>query len=628
MKSSALIIISLLFTVLLLPSYTFAKNKYSSKNQSIQCVTVPKDASGRNALDCQNPNAKCSGKGVAGHRMKLTQTGLTQKTNVYILGCIGTDGGEMICTTGNQKADDDIYGDWVDKNNTLTLQRPSENLAKLTGPKIGFKFNGLYKNGETLMDPPSPFLPEGRNLTKSGEWYEWEDYTPKELPRKWLTYQWIAPVSTAPVGKGGGNQQGTFDFMVKTTLRDCASIAWDPYGRLFDASTLEPVGNTQITLQINKGGVFSAMTPADLLGGNLINPQQVYEDGAFSFIVPDGDYKLLPTLPYVTDLAKIDPNYKKAYSEIYAGEVIQQRGAIQHRDIAIQTQNTNTNPQMIGFFYSTDPNGKADFEGRLSHPLTKINVKTAKVSTLHPTSKVPYRTIQTFQADKQGAFKFSVDQNKFEKTGSYTEIIAGIELVKVNLRTSEESSASSRTVALEPIPQYLEGYAYNSVGTVLPNATVGVYLSSGVSPSVEVITDENGLFKINTESLPGVLYNLRYTTKTGVTFVVKPSTFLAQNQQYYIQNRINPYTGNYKSGALAPTGGPDESKKSQGKEPGTSFQSSGKRENQKGENNQIQNNQMSSQIYILIIILVLLLGGVVGVVVYLKKKRTQSPEFM
>ena len=124
---------------------------------------------------------------------------------------------------------------------------------------------------------------------------------------------------------------------------------------------------------------------------------------------------------------------------------------------------------------------ESSLDGVVSHPLTILNIKTAKISTVYPTSKIPYRTIQTFQADKMGKFKFSVDQNKFEKTGSYTEIIAGIELVKVDLRTSEKTESVSN-MALEPIPQYLEGYAYNSAGTVLTNVTVGVYVSSSVGP--------------------------------------------------------------------------------------------------------------------------------------------------
>ncbi|MBI4973639.1 hypothetical protein HZC27_03455 [Candidatus Roizmanbacteria bacterium] len=615
MKKLPLFFMPALFILFFLPSYSYAKNKYAEKSQQWKCLTVP--AVGKKAIDCRFDEAGCSKEGVAGHRIKLTQTGLTPNKDVYVIGCIGTSTGNLLCTTGNKDADDAVYGDWEGGK----LKTSAPNLKNLmSDPDIKYEFQGLYKNGTTRMEPPSPFKPVGTALTSQKEWYEWQDYTPKEMNRKWLTFQWGDPTTAAPVGKGGGNQQGTFSFNFLNTSKDCASIAWDPYGRLFDSSTLEPIDNTQITLQINKGGVFSAMTSADLLGGNLINPQQVYEDGAFSFIVPDGDYKLLPTLPYVTDLAKIDPNYKKAYSEIYAGEVIQQRGAIQHRDIAIATQNTNTTPKAISFFYDATPYGTIALDGTVSHPLTKINVKTAKVSTVHPSSKIPYRTIQTAQADKMGKFNFTVDQNKFEKTGSYTEIIAGIELVKVDLRTGTESSASSQTVALEPIPQYLEGYAYNSMGTVLPNTTVGVYLSSGVSSVAEVITDENGLFKITTDSLPSSTYNLRYTTKTGVTFVVKPSTFLAQNQQYYAQNKLSPYVGRYIGGTVAPTGDPINKVTSQNK--GANIQSSEKQEDQKMTNKQIQNNQIPSQTLVLVLILVLLLGGVVGVVIYLKKKKT------
>lgn len=623
MKNRILFFLLLLSSFFLFPSNAVAENKYPIKAQEWKCLKVPKDASGR-PIDCSVPAAGCSKvetpNRVSGHRVKLTQSGLTPTADVYIVGCIATEDGNEICTTGNQEKDNDVYGDWKDE----TLRTRSTKLESLVA-NFGYKFEGLFKNGITEIDLSKALEPVLTGLI-SPNWYEWQDYTPRMQKRKWLTFQWIDPPPPAPVGQGGGQKLGTFDFSFNSVVVDCASIAWDPYGRLFDASTLEPIGNTQITLQINKGGIFSAMTPADLLGGNLINPQQVYEDGAFSFIVPDGDYKLLPILSYVTDLAKIDPNYKKAYSEIYAGEVIQQRGAIQQRDIAIVTQNTNTVPKAISFFYNVTPYGTIILDGTVSHPLTKINVKTAKISALRPTSKIPHRTIQTFQTDKMGEFKFSVDQNKFEKTGSYTEIIAGIELVKVDLRTAEESSASSQTVALEPIPQYLEGYAYNAAGTILPNTTVGVYISSGVSPYTEVITDENGLFKITTELLPSSMYNLRYTTKTGITFVVKPSTFLAQNQQYYVQNRLSPYVGNYKGGILAPTGGPNEEKTSQGK--AANVQSSEKQESQKGGNDQVPSKQISMQAFVLIIILILLLGGVVGVVIYIKKKRTQRPELM
>lgn len=610
MKNHALFFLLFLMSVFLFPPFLHAENKYPKKTLAWKCLTVPTDPTKRKAIDCRFKEAGCSGEGVAGHRMKLTQSGLAAGIDVYVVGCVAGDNGTPLCTTGDQKADDDVYGDWKDG----ILRAPSTNLGRLVDD-FEYKFEGLYKNGKARMEPPSPFTPVGTSLAGQGGWYEWQDYTPRELMRKWLTFQWVEQ-SKAPVGAGGGNQQGTFSFAY--IFSSCASIAWDPYGRLFDSQTLEPISGTQVTLQIKKGDLFAMMTPADILGGNLINPQRVYEDGAFSFMVPDGDYKLLPVLPYVTDLAKIDPNYKKAYSEIYAGEVIQQRGAIQHRDIAIATQNTNTLPKVISFFYDATPYGSVVLDGTVSHPLTKINVKTAKVSTLHPLSKIPYRTVQTSQADKIGRFNFSVDQNKFEKTGSYTEIIAGIELVKVNLRTGEESSSSSKVVALEPIPQYLEGYAYNSAGTVLPNATVGVYLSSIAGPYAEVSTDENGLFKIASDFLPSSSYNLRYTAKTGAVSVVKPFTFLAQNQQYYAQNRINPYVGSYNSGTVSPTGGSNERTSFQKKN--TNIQSSGKPEAWKMENKATSSTSIPAQVFILITILMLLLGGVMGVIVYLKRK--------
>lgn len=599
----------LLWIFLSIPYSVLAKPKFPEKKSEWRCIQVPKDANG-NVLDCANPAAGCSGKGVPGHRVKLTSSGLSTGVRTYIVGCIGTEDGNENCTTGNQTADNDLYGDWVDNQ---TLNKPATKLADLT--KIyEYSFQGLFDKG--INEVNNPLLV---NST-----YEWQDYTPTSHNRKWLTFQWVDPPPPAPLGGGPGQKQGTFDFESAISGKDCASIAWDPYGRVFDAGTLEPLVGAEVTLQIKKGDMFSTMTRNDLLGGSLINPQRVYSDGIFNFVVPDGDYKLVSSPVFITDLALINPNYIKAYSQIYAGEILMQRGEIQHRDIAIATQNTNNPPKMISFFYEVTPYGRISLDGVVSHPLTILNIKTAKISTVYPTSKIPYRTIQTFQADKMGKFKFSVDQNKFEKTGSYTEIIAGIELVKVDLRTSEKTESVSN-IALEPIPQYLEGYAYNSAGTVLTNVTVGVYVSSSVGPYTEVTTDENGFFKITTEFLPSSMYNIRYTTKTGVTFVIKPSTFLAQNQQYYIQQRLNPYVGKYIGGPVAPTGMTTQEVALQvqrEKDVETNVLKQREKDATQAKQSELaQNNQAVTQVLTLILILVLLLGGVVGVVVYLKKRK-------
>src|SRR3989337_1896774 len=108
MKNRILFFLLFFSSVLLFPPHTLAENKYPLKTQAWKCLKVPKDASGK-PIDCSNNSAGCSGAGVTGHRVKLTQSGLSPTADVYIVGCIATDEGNGICTTGNQKADDVLY---------------------------------------------------------------------------------------------------------------------------------------------------------------------------------------------------------------------------------------------------------------------------------------------------------------------------------------------------------------------------------------------------------------------------------------------------------------------------------------------------------------------------------------
>lgn len=506
---------------------------------------------------CLKPVKALSGKGDPHFRQTL-QTGDVKPlalSKTYIIECIATDGGQT-CTTGNSALDLDanVYA----KDNYSALKNG-----------IGYKFVGMYKADGTTAEPNPVTSAADGDLGN----IEWEAQSAHHL-RKFLAMNLWDP-ATAAVGEQGGQQQGTFNF--DTAEKNCVSISWDPYGRVFDAGTLEPVSGAKVTLMLKKNDAYVPMTTNDLVGGNLINPQVVGADGAFSFVVPDGDYKLVTVPAPVTALTAIDANYTKAYSDIYpagTGEEIHQAGAIQHRDVAVPTQNTNATPKLMEYFYQTTPDGMISLEGSTSHPLTKILVKTSKIMAADPTAKVPYRTVGTFQADKNGKFSIKVDQNKFEKTAEYTEIFSAVELVKVDLRQPASRSlidhvlgfvkgfvkpvqaAESATIPFEPIPQYLEGYAYDASGKVLPNAKVGVFMDMSNAAYSQVTADAKGFFKLTSEHLPGYPFELRYTTAAGTIIKVKPSVFLAENQKYLVEQKINPYVGRDATNNIAPTAGP------------------------------------------------------------------------
>ncbi len=489
---------------------------------------------------CLKPVKALSGKGNAAFR----QTLLTEDTKpipnaeTYIVECLATANGQ-VCTTGKAASDQIVYK----KDNT-----------KISG----YSFTGLYKADGTSPQV-NPMTSDGTGDLGN---IEWESHS-AHMNRKFLAMNYWTPVTTQ-TGTAGGQQQGTFSF--EQADKKCITISWDPYGRVFDSQTLEPISGASVTLLFNKNGTYVPMTTSDVVGGNLINPQITKEDGQFSFVVPDGSYKLVTVPTSVKDISLVDTNYTKAYADLYpiqTGEVIEQKGVIQHRDIAAVTAITVQPPKMMSYFYEVLPSGVLSIEGTVSHPLTTINAKSVKVLASDPTVKTPYRTIATTQADKWGNFDLEIDQNTLEKTPEYIEIFSDVEMVKTPLKVAVKSNDLFHTIAallqkiiptvsaqtpgvttlhFEPIPQYLEGYAYSTTGQVLPKATVEVYETMSNKAFSSVKADETGYFKISSEYLPRFQYELRFVTVDGSVIKTSTSQFISANQKTLIEKKIDIYS--------------------------------------------------------------------------------------
>ncbi len=489
---------------------------------------------------CLKPVKALSGKGNAAFR----QTLLTEDTKpipnaeTYIVECLATANGQ-VCTTGKAASDQAVYK----KDNTGIS---------------GYKFTGLYKADGTSPQV-NPMTSDGTGDLGN---IEWESHS-AHMNRKFLAMNYWTPVTTQ-TGTAGGQQQGTFSF--EQADKKCVTISWDPYGRVFDSQTLEPISGASVTLLFNKNGTYVPMTTSDVVGGNLVNPQITKEDGQFSFVVPDGSYKLVTVPTSVKDISLVDTNYTKAYADLYpiqTGEIIEQKGVIQHRDIAAVSAVTVQPPKMMSYFYEVLPSGVLSIEGTVSHPLTTINAKSVKVLASNPTVKTPYRTIATTQADKWGKFDLEIDQNILEKTPEYVEIFSDVEMVKTPLKVAVKNNDLLHTIAallrkiipivsaqtpgtttlhFEPIPQYLEGYAYGTTGQALPKATVEVYETMSNKAFSSVMADETGYFKITSEYLPRFPYELRFVTADGSVIKTSTSQFISSNQKTIVEKKIDLYS--------------------------------------------------------------------------------------
>ena len=93
-------------------------------------------------------------------------------------------------------------------------------------------------------------------------------------------------------------------------------------------------------------------------------------------------------------------------------------------------------------------------------------------------------------------------------------------------------------VRFEPILNYVEGYAYDSAGKVLPNTTVSVYLEFSKKPYYQTVADDKGFYKISSEFLPSMPYHLSYASTDGQIIPTTNSKFIAQNKVMITESDI------------------------------------------------------------------------------------------
>ncbi len=490
---------------------------------------------------CADQASHCSGQGLLGHRTLLStkeDAKLLPNTNTYILECLATAEGQ-VCTTGSTNNDMLIYG----KDNTLSLSG-SDN----------YQFQGIFTtDGETPANNPVKSKKNG-DIDR----VEWQSYS-KGNNRKFLALNYFYPSGGANDSTGkGGQQQGTFSFETQSNLKDCVSIAWDPFGRIFDSQTLEPIPDVTVELLKKRGnGLFTRFLSDELFGGTIENPYVTKENGYYSFVVPDATYKLSMSQQNYTfpnNKTKLNQDYIKAYSDIYpnnTGLEIVQAGSIQHRDIPLDPKGAGFSypVKLIEYFYNLDKSSnKILIEGLMSHPLTKVRLFSLKSinDTMLPTR---YKLIKTLQTDTYGRFKAEFDQSLFEPTETFGEM----EFEKVDLTKQVNTQRNflnfvysvnaaqfiSSSVRLNPILGKLQGYAYDERKQIIPNAMVGIYLKYANKPYFETKADKQGLYKIASDKLPDTPFTIKYSLPGKGTIVVTTTKFVIQNTPYLTKNKIN-----------------------------------------------------------------------------------------
>ncbi len=561
---------------------------------------------------CDTPGIGC--KENSPHRVRLTMdeknpTVPNEKT--YVLECVSTAKGQ-ICTTGNA--------------DTLPELGWETSLAELQ-KAANYSFQGIFNIDGTPIDQlQNPLVSDTKGTIVP---VEWQSSTNESTFHTFYALSFYEPKNLT--GDDSTSQkQGTFDLL--RDANDCTSVRWDPYGTVFDSQTLEPIPGAKVTLQQKKDTGFVI---ADIPG--VLSTITTKEDGMFNFVVPDGVYKLDAShpsyLPVPTDLTAININYSNIYSDLYpqansTNEITQSGGVAQHRDIALNPQ-PNTKgiyPIKVMDYYEglSKLTNTLIIKGRVSHPFTRVKTYIVNSET---NEKVRY--IQTqIQADKAGVFAIQINLSVL-KPG---ERIGGLEFEKVDFTNPLSQNKvfqifsrifhsiipavsaqvtkvqTTADLPIEPIVNALDGFAYDGSGKVIPNATVGVYLSFSKKPYYETTADEKGYFKISSEFLPSIPFTLQYKNANGVATNTTLSKFLAQNSQYIQASSINPFVyKNVKGQVIIPTATVTPVKTV--------------------NNDIVIPEQKNEQIAFMIVVVIILLFGVIGTIagVYIFNSKGSKP---
>lgn len=695
-----------LITFLLLPVGVFAQDASSPAVWRPVCVPFVHCGEGAENENC-DPLPNASGADAIhsshfwGHRAQLDfqSVELPPNQNVILMECLqadqkpvtGATEGEYWCTTGFSENDVKFFcpegsdaescdvKSFLNKNPDIGYAIEGDSSMMYIDPEAaaregrtpdanglvpvtfgadggGPNYNFFYKVNSNLLDTSDPFVKASATTTLRTDgdgklnysFAEIQSHTVWNMKRKFLLYYSpeVVPTPTDSLSESyGGQQQDQLTWLDPTHELDSCEFSgsWDPYGRVFDAVSLEPIPEVPVTLlQKNPEGLFEAAYAK--LRNNLIpNPFKTGSAGDFTFYVEDGDYELSPQLagyihPSSSEWIK-KGNAARIYSDFFLSDspAILQRGAIQHRDIPFMpTDNIGKSYPLktLGSDIETAKNGDVIFKGRVSHPFAEVVIDTCK----RKDGVEVCGGRQVFgagdgAADRDGKYEISLSQSKLEPGEYYKKSFRKIDLTTMS---SDQEGAVEGESSINPVPAYLEGYAYDSEGNLMTGGYVGIYpVGVPVAHYVEQIAD-NGYYKITSENIPKEPYTIKYLTLKGDSYAPVASLsiqdYFDQNKEFLISEEVELYKpvtqSNNPRRDVTPEFVPmstSEVAKNANEEAGVDTSMKNKGNNETANSDKATKPQ-TNQMYLVGAILLILVGGagvLLAVYVY-KKKSTED----
>jgi hypothetical protein len=543
-------------------------------------------------------------------------------------------------STGNPTLDDQLFGN---HNGYTNLQNT-----------VGFGNHGAV--GLTSTNP----VPDVGNFPVT--WHDDLD-ADKASDHFWFGMQIVPPVAKADNGGAGGQQNGTFDWAVLESNKDCNSIRWDPLGYVFDAQTLGLIQGAVVTIY-DAGKTPPAMVPVGPLAGQVAtNPYPTTNTGNFSFFTEAGKYILTVEGVYngkqieMADPSTVNAQYAKAgFTNLYkpGSTIVEEEGQTVRTDIAVKTVGAPAlvlPPPVLVDINKIGQGENIQLSGQvLNYTPAAPNAKVVVIYT-DPITQQTQKAPIDVALDVNGRFLFKAPQ-VLESNPDY--LISGIDVEalssaaktqtffdKVNSKIASlfnslfvVHAAQSSAISIDPIPSYLEGITKDANGVILPSAEVGVYLEGNSVPVFKTKSDAQGHYVIGSQFVPPLQYEIRYTTSKGQVIKLSTRDYLKQNAAYFKEKEISPFSLVNATTSFDGTNTLIVTKK---EVPQSSSKTTPPSTRTSGNNNKTSHEEKTTAktmgvtglgtqgIIILVVAVIILLLVGVGVVVVLKSKQQQPP---
>ncbi|KKQ23525.1 MAG: hypothetical protein US40_C0013G0010 [Candidatus Roizmanbacteria bacterium GW2011_GWC2_37_13] len=324
---------------------------------------------------------------------------------------------------------------------------------------------------------------------------------------------------------------------------DCVTLYWDPFGRVFDAKSLEPIAGVDVTLLDSFGN------PAVVDGPFKNWDTTKIDNGVYNILVSkEADYQLKVDAPeshLFTREVNLDPNYSLVYSDIYLpGDIFHEAPMPEvitedfdyssyHHDIPLVPKGEpyRVDPSEVfvikSSLHQVDMNGFVNYSGKATFPKAKICLVGEDRRQV---------VGNCVNAEKYGSFRINVEKNKLPQE----RLLLSAEKVDLtkpiiknnNVDLSKIDFESKDSLGFEPILNYIEGYAYDENGQRIPNPKITVKLREGDLTFYTTQADDSGFFTIYGKNLPFPEYYLEFTDEFGKAYQKTTSAFVKDNGSY------------------------------------------------------------------------------------------------